>query len=205
MIHFRHGSVFIGKFGVTVRPFRRAIGFVDWHTGVIASGAAVRAGRPAIIAEIALRHVERILSDCLNSSAAGLKFEVRLRLYAGWHSGKTRTRYFHGINRVMGAYATKVRMYHEGRVVFRGGDPRNLTLASPQVNCHQKSGKDAADWVPARNRCWFAARVVEVKRPTGSPSTGCPRIHSRASGFHGRFLSASTFGVRRSLLSRITN
>ena len=43
-------------------------------------------------------------------------------------------------------------------------DLRNLTLASPRVNRHQKSGKDAAEWLPARNRCWFAARVVEVRR-----------------------------------------
>ena len=42
-------------------------------------------------------------------------------------------------------------------------DLRNLTLASPQVNRHQKSGKDATEWVPDRNRCWFAGRVLEVK------------------------------------------
>ena len=43
-------------------------------------------------------------------------------------------------------------------------DLRNLTLASPSVNRHRKGGKDAAEWLPARNRCWFAARVVEVRR-----------------------------------------
>ena len=43
-------------------------------------------------------------------------------------------------------------------------DLRNLTLASPRVNRHRKSGKDAAEWLPARNRCWYAARVVEVRR-----------------------------------------
>ena len=43
-------------------------------------------------------------------------------------------------------------------------DLRNLTLASPRVNRHWKSGKDAAEWLPDRNRCWFAARVVEVRR-----------------------------------------
>ena len=43
-------------------------------------------------------------------------------------------------------------------------DLRNLTLASPRVNRHRKSGKDAGQWLPARNRCWFAARVVEVRR-----------------------------------------
>ncbi len=39
----------------------------------------------------------------------------------------------------------------------------NLTLASPSVNRSQKSGKDAAEWLPDLNRCWFANRVVEVR------------------------------------------
>ena len=42
-------------------------------------------------------------------------------------------------------------------------DLRNLTLASPRVNRHEKGGRDAAEWLPARNRCWFAGRVVEVR------------------------------------------
>ena len=46
-------------------------------------------------------------------------------------------------------------------------DLRNLTLASPRVTRHQKSGKDAAEWVPDRNRCWFAGRVLEVRRAYG--------------------------------------
>ena len=46
-------------------------------------------------------------------------------------------------------------------------DLRNLTLASPRVNRHQKKDKDAADWMPQLNRCWFAARVVEVRRAYG--------------------------------------
>ena len=46
-------------------------------------------------------------------------------------------------------------------------DLRNLTLASPEVNRNQKSGKDAGDWIPDRNRCWFAGRVIEVKRAYG--------------------------------------
>ena len=46
-------------------------------------------------------------------------------------------------------------------------DLRNLTLASPRVNRHEKSGKDAAEWVPARKRCWFAGRVLEVRRAYG--------------------------------------
>ena len=46
-------------------------------------------------------------------------------------------------------------------------DRPNLTLASPRVNRHEKSGKDAAEWVPDRNRCWFAARGLEVRRAYG--------------------------------------
>ena len=46
-------------------------------------------------------------------------------------------------------------------------DPINLTLAAPAVNRCGASGKcalDAAEWLPPRNRCWFAGRVVAVKR-----------------------------------------
>ena len=46
-------------------------------------------------------------------------------------------------------------------------DLLNLTLAAPAVNRHQKSGKDAGEWLPRMNRCWFAARVVAVKRKYG--------------------------------------
>ena len=35
------------------------------------------------------------------------------------------------------------------------------------MNRHEKSGKDAAEWAPAQNRCWFAARVLEVRRAYG--------------------------------------
>ena len=49
-------------------------------------------------------------------------------------------------------------------------DLRNLTLAAPAVNrCARgaKCGYDAAAWLPPMNRCWFAARVVAVKRKYG--------------------------------------
>ena len=46
-------------------------------------------------------------------------------------------------------------------------DLRNLTLASPAVNRRQKSGKDAAEWLPAKNRCWFAHRVLDVRLAYG--------------------------------------
>ena len=46
-------------------------------------------------------------------------------------------------------------------------DPLNLTLAAPSVNRCGAAGKcalDAAEWLPLMNRCWFAARVISVKR-----------------------------------------
>ena len=42
-------------------------------------------------------------------------------------------------------------------------DLLNLTLASPQVNRNEKRAKDAADWMPEHNRCWFARRVIAVR------------------------------------------
>jgi len=42
-------------------------------------------------------------------------------------------------------------------------DLLNLTLASPSVNRHQKSGKDFAEWRPALNQCWFADTIIKVK------------------------------------------
>jgi len=43
-------------------------------------------------------------------------------------------------------------------------DILNLTLASPSVNRHQKRDHDAGAWLPLRNRCWFADRVVQVRQ-----------------------------------------
>ena len=43
---------------------------------------------------------------------------------------------------------------------------RNLTLATPALNS-SKSARDAAEWLPERNRCWFAARIVEVRKTYG--------------------------------------
>ena len=47
------------------------------------------------------------------------------------------------------------------------GDLLDLTLAAPVVDRHQKSGKDAGEWMPRMNRCWFAGRLVAVKREYG--------------------------------------
>ena len=43
-------------------------------------------------------------------------------------------------------------------------DLLNLTLASPSVNRNQKRARDAAEWLPSQNRCWFAARVIAVRQ-----------------------------------------
>ena len=42
-------------------------------------------------------------------------------------------------------------------------DLLNLTLASPNLNRYQKVAKDVAEWLPARNKCWYVNQVVEVK------------------------------------------
>ena len=46
-------------------------------------------------------------------------------------------------------------------------DLNNLTLASPALNRSVKGASDAAEWMPQRNRCWFAARVVAVRQRWG--------------------------------------
>ena len=43
-------------------------------------------------------------------------------------------------------------------------DIRNLTLSAPHQNRNLKGAKDAADWRPDENRCWFAWRVIDVRR-----------------------------------------
>lgn len=49
-------------------------------------------------------------------------------------------------------------------------DLLNLTLAAPKVNrcgAGGKCGLDAGEWMPEKNACWFANRVVEIKREYG--------------------------------------
>ncbi len=43
-----------------------------------------------------------------------------------------------------------------------GSDLLNLTLAAPSVN-RKKGAKDATEWMPQRNSCWFAHRVLQVR------------------------------------------
>ena len=42
-------------------------------------------------------------------------------------------------------------------------DLLNLTLASPALNRSQKSDRDATEWLPDQNRCWFAQTIVGVR------------------------------------------
>ena len=49
-------------------------------------------------------------------------------------------------------------------------DSLNLTLAAPEVNRCGRDGKcafDFSEWLPPMNRCWYAQRVVSVKRKYG--------------------------------------
>lgn len=43
-------------------------------------------------------------------------------------------------------------------------DLDNLTLATPSLNRHEKVARDAAEWLPELNRCWFAKTVVAVRQ-----------------------------------------
>ena len=43
-------------------------------------------------------------------------------------------------------------------------DYLNLTLATPGLNRNQKIAYDFAEWKPPQNGCWYAWRIVEVKK-----------------------------------------
>ena len=53
------------------------------------------------------------------------------------------------------------------RMLAFSGDQLNLTVAMPRENRVVKSDKDAAGYLPPRNRCWFAGRVLDVKARWG--------------------------------------
>jgi len=55
---------------------------------------------------------------------------------------------------------------HQEKEQF-ASDLLNLTLATPELNREQKMDKDAADWMPPENQCWYAARIVAVKKKYG--------------------------------------
>ncbi|MYE84140.1 MAG: hypothetical protein F4X36_20300 [Gammaproteobacteria bacterium] len=43
---------------------------------------------------------------------------------------------------------------------------RNLTVAAPSIN-RSKGARDASEWLPESNRCWFAGRIVDVRLAYG--------------------------------------
>ncbi len=47
------------------------------------------------------------------------------------------------------------------------GKPRAGVTVPESLNRHQKRDKDAADWLPPLNECWFAGQVVLVKAKYG--------------------------------------
>ncbi len=63
-----------------------------------------------------------------------------------------------------GRYCSQVPRPAAGHPVARDLD--NLALALPNVN-RSKSGKDAAEWLPKRSRCWFARTIIRVKAKYG--------------------------------------
>ena len=76
-------------------------------------------------------------------------------------------------------------------------DLLNLTLASPRVNRHGKSGRDVAEWMPDLNACWFVARTLEVRRKYGltidrAEATAAEAVLSRCSGTAMRVVSCAT-------------
>ena len=43
-------------------------------------------------------------------------------------------------------------------------DIDNLTLATPHLNRNIKNSLDASGWLPDKNKCWFANKVLSIKR-----------------------------------------
>lgn len=50
----------------------------------------------------------------------------------------------------------------EERQAF-ANDLANLVLATRTLRRHQKAARDAAEWLPEINECWFAGTIVEVR------------------------------------------
>ena len=126
-------------------PIHKAIGFIDWHTAVIASGASLKR-RDLTIAEMALRHIEGVISEYL--AALSEPQRVQLRLYSGWWSGKTPTGYRRGVDSLRERYAKTSRRI--GNCVFEGGNEGVQTgdrLACRSDRLARKEGVHLLDMV----------------------------------------------------------
>ncbi len=135
----------------------KVIGFIDWNTAVIVSGASAIGKRYDRIAEISLRHTEKILSDYLMLSSSRAMFRVQLRLYAGWWAGRTPTDYRRGIDGILTKYAKRARPYRKKNktVIFRAGlDGLQLgdRLARVDKRLTQKEGVHFLDTMRSTNQ-----------------------------------------------------
>ena len=87
--------------------------------------------------------------------------------YTGvWFSSPTETDIEHIVAKSEAHDSGLCAVSNDARRAF-ANDVENLTLADPQLNRHVKSGKDAGEWMPVSNRCWFAATVVAIKKKYG--------------------------------------
>ena len=81
-------------------------------------------------------------------------------------AGKTETDIEHMVARSE-AHDSGLCAADDGTRLSFSQDLDNLTLASPAVNRNQKGAKDAADWLPDRNSCWFVDTIIEVRLKYG--------------------------------------
>lgn len=84
--------------------------------------------------------------------------------YTGeWFDSDTKTDIEHILGRPEAHDSGLCAASSETRKAF-ARDLLNLTLVDPGTNRDWKSAKEAADWLPELNRCWFANRVVAVRQ-----------------------------------------
>jgi len=54
----------------------------------------------------------------------------------------------------------------------------NLTLATPELNRNLKVAKDAPEWLPPDNQCWYAGRIIAVKKKHQLSVDKAEKLHS---------------------------
>ena len=55
--------------------------------------------------------------------------------------------------------------FHKGPLARRTYDSKAETIAA--LNSYQKVGEDPAEWLPEKNRCWYVAQYIEIKKKYG--------------------------------------
>ena len=61
-------------------------------------------------------------------------------------------------------------------------DLRNLKLASPWLNRYRKVAKDTAEWLPEKNRCWFAQCIIGVCKVSGDLAIPTTNLFLQSNG-----------------------